>query len=60
MKVDDEIVSVNEDIAAGQCVRFGSIQIIRVSEATIPDVRLEYIKQLVTSKPYFPLPHCIN
>ncbi|CAO3611482.1 60S ribosomal protein L18ae [Cunninghamella echinulata] len=49
-----------QDMAARHRARFGSIQIIRVSEVAVADVRRQYIKQLLTPKLSFPLPHRIN
>ncbi|SAM02812.1 hypothetical protein [Absidia glauca] len=72
-KTAGEIVSVNEeyrgmsrveavgtcyqDMAARHRSRFGNIQIIRVAEIAVADVRRQYIKQLLTPKLAFPLPH---
>ncbi|CAO3621784.1 unnamed protein product [Cunninghamella blakesleeana] len=46
-----------QDMAARHRARFGSIQIIRVSEVAVADIRRQYIRQLLAPKLSFPLPH---
>ncbi|EIE86590.1 60S ribosomal protein L18ae [Rhizopus delemar RA 99-880] len=46
-----------QDMAARHRARFRSVQIIRVAEVKDADVRRQYIKQLLTPKLAFPLPH---
>ncbi|KAG2237074.1 hypothetical protein INT48_001842 [Thamnidium elegans] len=46
-----------QDMAARHRARFRSVQIIRVAEVKDADVRRPYIKQLMTPKLAFPLPH---
>ena len=46
-------------MAARHRARFRSVQIIRVAEVKDADVRRQYIKQLLTPKLAFPLPHRI-
>ncbi|KAI9247841.1 60S ribosomal protein L18ae [Sporodiniella umbellata] len=48
-----------QDMAARHRARFRSVQIIRVAEVANADVRRQYIKQLLTPKLTFPLPHRI-
>ncbi|KAI8384563.1 60S ribosomal protein L18ae [Radiomyces spectabilis] len=49
-----------QDMAARHRARFSSIQIIRVAEIKSADIRRQYIKQLLTPKLAFPLPHRIQ
>ncbi|CAO3630741.1 unnamed protein product [Cunninghamella echinulata] len=56
-----------QDMAARHRPCFGSIQIIRaisinfcVPEVAVTDIHCQYIKQLLTYKLSFPLPHYIN
>jgi large subunit ribosomal protein L18Ae len=44
-------------MAARHRARFRSVQIIRVAEVKDADVRRQYIKQILTPKLAFPLPH---
>ncbi|KAI9355166.1 60S ribosomal protein L18ae [Pilaira anomala] len=46
-----------QDMASRHRARFRSVQIIRVAEVKDADVRRPYIKQLMTPKLAFPLPH---
>ena len=48
---------LDQDMAARHRARFRSVQIIRVAEVKDADVRRQYIKQLMTPKLSFPLPH---
>ncbi|KAG0748748.1 hypothetical protein G6F57_010944 [Rhizopus arrhizus] len=50
---------IDQDMAARHRARFRSVQIIRVAEVKDADVRRQYIKQLLTPKLAFPLPHRI-
>ncbi|KAJ2955443.1 hypothetical protein NQZ79_g8567 [Umbelopsis isabellina] len=51
------VVACYQDMAARHRARFASVQIIRVAEISNADVRRPYIKQLLTPKLAFPLPH---
>jgi hypothetical protein len=48
---------IDQDMAARHRARFRSVQIIRVAEVKDADIRRQYIKQLLTPKLAFPLPH---
>ncbi|KAI5121430.1 hypothetical protein M0805_006192 [Coniferiporia weirii] len=54
----DAVRSLYQDMAARHRARFRSIHILRVVEiAKAEDVRRPYIKQMITPKLRFPLPH---
>ncbi|KAI7898689.1 60S ribosomal protein L18ae [Cokeromyces recurvatus] len=53
----DAVEQCYQDMAARHRARFRSVQIIRVAEIKDADVRRQYIKQLLTPKLSFPLPH---
>ncbi|KAI8074494.1 60S ribosomal protein L18ae [Gongronella butleri] len=53
----EAVTTCYQDMAARHRARFGSVQIIRVAEVAVADVRRQYIKQLLTPKLAFPLPH---
>ncbi|ORX59715.1 60S ribosomal protein L18ae [Hesseltinella vesiculosa] len=53
----EAVTTCYQDMAARHRARFGSVQIIRVAEVAVADIRRQYIKQLVTPKLAFPLPH---
>ncbi|KAJ1981584.1 60S ribosomal protein L20B [Dimargaris verticillata] len=51
------VKSCYQDMASRHQARFQSIQIIRVAEVAKADVRRPYVKQFLTAKLKFPLPH---
>ncbi|KAJ1660044.1 60S ribosomal protein L20B [Dispira simplex] len=53
----DAVEACYQDMASRHRARFSSIQIIRVAEVSNQDVRRPYIKQLLSPKLKFPLPH---
>jgi len=55
------VASLYQDMAARHRARFRSIQILRVQEIEkTADIRRPYIKQLLTPKLRFPLPHRVS
>ncbi|KAF1797835.1 60S ribosomal protein L18ae [Mucor lusitanicus] len=57
MRRTEAVENCYQDMAARHRARFRSVQIIRVAEVKDADVRRQYIKQLLTPKLAFPLPH---
>ncbi|KAL0143098.1 ribosomal L18ae/LX protein domain-containing protein [Mucor lusitanicus] len=57
MRRTEAVETCYQDMAARHRARFRSVQIIRVAEVKDADVRRQYIKQLLTPKLAFPLPH---
>ncbi|KAI9229018.1 MAG: 60S ribosomal protein L18ae [Piptocephalis tieghemiana] len=56
----DAVAACYQDMAARHRVRFRSLQIIRVAEVAVKDIRRPYIKQLLAPKLKFPLPHRVH
>ncbi|OAD71663.1 hypothetical protein PHYBLDRAFT_134658 [Phycomyces blakesleeanus NRRL 1555(-)] len=56
----EAVATCYQDMAARHRARFRSVQIIRVAEVKNADVRRQYIKQLLTPKLAFPLPHRVQ